>query len=943
MGSLDPAPYERKSKELHKYLLENIPKKFLDEAREGTDAMDNPERSNDDDDITSAEESSEAKTDNGEEEKSVKDQLDERMKIVALRVAFAAADDFVDSQDEEDEELTNFYNKIAAFRFTTSALHFIEMFENSHQVFKGMLHSSNTSDVTEALRFFVKARHFDLPIAITGIKSALSLMWSNEKKVRDEVLVAFVDVFISVPNTPEDTTLPAKQIAHNLLVLVNESSVSELTSIEEGIGYLVAEEKIPAEVFLVLWSVASKSSSSDSRAAAFLILSMGAKKNPTIVDSASRLRLLHDSGLGDYTQDHRDWGICRAACIALQQIPAKCNYSQQSKQTLELPSSSAKTLMLEQIVERLCIVIRGDWCRDHDNADTNRWFSAAEQAINAIFVVCENPDTVCGEIIRDMEQITFGISSESPKSQCSIPLLSRFFFVIGHIALKLLVYTENLGKEVRQANSAKSLSLQQTANKIKNDRKSLAAASASSEGDESSVTSIMSGSSEDEDDDAMEDELGVAAEAEAATEQQIDEICEKEIIGRGLIGIFSPLLIRVVANEGGQFGSSNLLMQSATLALCKFMAISASFCEKHLPLLFTSLAQETSDDNTTLRTNIVVALGDLAFRFPNAVEPYTSKMYEGLRDKSDHVKRHTLMVLTHLILNDMVKVKGQVCEIALCLEDEESRIRDMSRLLFNELSKRSNNPIYNLLPDIISRLSQMDIPKESFCKIMSFFLNFIDKERQIETLVMKLCQRFPTCTSISQKADIAYCLANLPKLNDKCIKTLNDSFKLYKDALFDEDVFKHFAQILSKVQKGGAGVKPNEMKDIIDEWGAKLEQENKTGLENFKAGNKAARAKARAARMAAMKKTRATNTTKNAKKKKMNEWEGESSDESESSDGDSSNASSDDEESEEENEFDKENRSSSIVSPPSSSSVKKNKHARIGSRRGPRRLRMSNQ
>jgi len=947
LGSLDPTPYERKSKELHKYLLENIPKKFLDEAREGTDAMDNPERSkDDDDDTTSAEESSEANTDNEKEEgeKSVKDQLDERMKIVALRVAFAAADDFVDSQDEEDEELTNFYNKIAAFRFTTSALHFIEMFENSHQVFKGMLHSSNTSDVTEALRFFVKARHFDLPIAITGIKSALSLMWSNEKKVRDEVLIAFVDVFISVPNTPEDTTLPAKQIAHNLLVLVNESSVSELASIEEGIGYLVAEEKIPAEVFLVLWSVASKSSSSDSRAAAFLILSMGAKKNPTIVDSASRLRLLHDSGLGDYTQDHRDWGICRAACIALQQIPAKCNYSQSSKQQtpFELPSSSAKTLMLEQIVERLCIVIRGDWCRDHDNVDTNRWFSAAEQAINAIFVVCENPDTVCGEIIRDMEQITFGISSESPKSQCSIPLLSRFFFVIGHIALKLLVYTENLGKAVRQANSAKSLSLQQTANKIKNDRKSLAvAASASnSEGDESSVTSIMNGSSSDEDDDdAMEDELGVAAEAEAATEQQIDEICEKEIIGRGLIGIFSPLLIRVVANEGGQFGSSNLLMQSATLALCKFMAISASFCEKHLPLLFTSLAQETSDDNTTLRTNIVVALGDLAFRFPNAVEPYTSKMYEGLRDKSDHVKRHTLMVLTHLILNDMVKVKGQVCEIALCLEDEESRIRDMSRLLFNELSKRSNNPIYNLLPDIISRLSQMDIPKESFCKIMSFFLNFIDKERQIETLVMKLCQRFPTCTSISQKADIAYCLANLSKLNDKCIKTLNDSFKLYKDALFDEDVFKHFAQILSKVQK--TNVKPGEMKDIIDEWGAKLEQENKTGLENFKAGNKAARAKARAARMAAMKKTRAANNnTTKKKKKKINEWEDESSDESsESSDSDSSNASSDDEE----NEFDKENKSSFIVSPPSSSSVKKNKHARIGSRRGPRRLRMSNQ
>lgn len=57
-----------------------------------------------------------------------------------------------------------------------------------------------------------------------------------------------------------------------------------------------------------------------------------------------------------------------------------------------------------------------------------------------------------------------------------------------------------------------------------------------------------------------------------------------------------------------------------------------------------------------VRTNIVVALGDLAFRFPNALEPWNPKIYDRLRDSCPRVRANAIMVLTHLILNDMVKV-----------------------------------------------------------------------------------------------------------------------------------------------------------------------------------------------------------------------------------------------------------------------------------------------
>jgi condensin complex subunit 1 len=56
------------------------------------------------------------------------------------------------------------------------------------------------------------------------------------------------------------------------------------------------------------------------------------------------------------------------------------------------------------------------------------------------------------------------------------------------------------------------------------------------------------------------------------------------------------------------------------------------------------------------------------------------------------------MVLTHLILNGMIKVKGQLGEMAKCIEDSETRISDLAKMFFKELSTK-DNAIYNNLPD----------------------------------------------------------------------------------------------------------------------------------------------------------------------------------------------------------------------------------------------------
>ena len=134
---------------------------------------------------------------------------------------------------------------------------------------------------------------------------------------------------------------------------------------------------------------------------------------------------------------------------------------------------------------------------------------------------------------------------------------------------------------------------------------------------------------------------------------------------------------------------------TATLGFSKFLCVSSQYCEQHHRLLFKIL--ETSKE-PSIRSSIVIALGDVAVSYSSVIDESNDELYKGLRDDDMVVKKNTLMVLTHLILNGMVKVKGQMGEMAKCIEDEDERISSLAKLFFQELSTK-DNAIYNNLPD----------------------------------------------------------------------------------------------------------------------------------------------------------------------------------------------------------------------------------------------------
>ena len=184
------------------------------------------------------------------------------------------------------------------------------------------------------------------------------------------------------------------------------------------------------------------------------------------------------------------------------------------------------------------------------------------------------------------------------------------------------------------------------------------------------------------------------------------------------------------------------------------------------------------------------------------------------------MRKNVLSVLTHLILNDMVKVKGQVSELALCLVDAEPRIAALSRLFFTEFAKKGSAPVYNLLPDIVSSLSSnKSVSPEDFREIIGFLISFLSKERQTETMVEKLCLRFDQSDAVQHHRDVAFCVGALSH-TEKSIKKLMELYKTFGSKLGDAEVFGSFEALVLKARKFARA----EFKASLDEFSRMLSE-----------------------------------------------------------------------------------------------------------------------
>ncbi|KAH1060555.1 hypothetical protein GLYMA_02G157700v4 [Glycine max] len=641
-----------------------------------------------------------------------------------------------------------------------------------------LMASSSATDVENTILLLMRCKQFQIDDSEECLRKMLPLVFSQDKSIYEAVESAFHTIYIR--KSPIET-------ANNLLSLATDSNIGDLAALEFIVGALVSKGEISSSTISALWDFfcfnVGGTTAEQSRGA-LSVLCMVAKTSSGVL--GSHFQDIIDIGFGRWSKV--DPLLARTACLAIQRL------SEDDKKKL-LASSSARIFgFLESL-------ITGFWL------PANIWFAAADKAIAAIYAIHPTPETIAADMIKkSLSSVCndggVNVQSDIDTSSGSMPLtvqvakLSRCLFIISHVAMNQLVYIESCARKIQKQKLTKE--------KKDNENQNL-----------DSNGTVSTGTQKDNDINA---ELGFAASEDAALDALFEK-AEKEIVSGGsneknLIGICATFLSKLCKNLG-LMQKYPELQASAMLALCRLMIIDADFCDANLQLLFTVVEGAHSE---IVRSNCTIALGDLAVRFPNLLEPWTENMYARLKDPCASVRKNAVLVLSHLILNDMMKVKGYINEMAVRLEDEDERISNLAKLFFLELSKKGNNPIYNLLPDILSKLSQQNLSKDSFCNIMQFLIASIKKDRQMEALVEKLCHRFSGVTDVRQWEYISYCLSQL-SFTEKGMKKLIELFKSYEHVLSEDSVMDHFRNILNKQGKKFAKL---ELKACIEEFEDKL-------------------------------------------------------------------------------------------------------------------------
>ncbi|PAA77198.1 hypothetical protein BOX15_Mlig031913g1, partial [Macrostomum lignano] len=799
----------------------------------------------------------------------------DRLKDIYMGEAYAANS----RQSEACAQIAKQQTLIACLR---QSLQFVEQVKSAIPFVVAMLGSSTQSDILEAVAFLLAGHQQGMAECAPGFKKMLGLVWSKEAAIKQAVVSAYEKMYTEVfvdqdagigPDEAEKLRVSA--IVGSLSQLICSATLGDLLSLEKLVCEFVRSGVIDKPVVQGAWDKFARraGNSSQDRRAAVILLGMMAAEEPGIV--RANTQLLVSEGL---CADCTDLQLVQYTCVALQRMaatPAKAKSAANAAAGSGVAAAPESCRMPTEsdLFQRLLDIIVSS-----ASGESRFWMPMMEQAVSVIYTLADSPDQLAASLIRRMARLLLDCSRrksvttaaeaaepadaiqmddadaeaadaavemsddgpEAPQPSLTLAssMLAKFVALVGHVALKVLVHLEvavlaelkrrtalkeaNKGGETGRASAVKA-----------SKRKSVQPASA-------------------------EDELGLeGASADDQEAEQIRRLLDDVLLydERHLLSHLAPLIVHV-CEQPASFQSEQL-QAAASLALAKLMLVSGKFCEQHLGLLFT-LAEKSQSE--VIRANLIVALGDLAKRFPNLVEPWTASLYGRLRDSSARVRLNALNTLSHLILNDMIKVKGQISEMTTCICDSQSRIAHLAKLFFSELSNKGN-ALYNVLPDIINRLSDAETHEDHFKEICDFLFPLIRGDRHCEQLVEKLCIRLRSAEQPRQWRDFAYCL-NLMTYSERMLRKLLEHICTLADKLHETEVYNCFKAIAANAGRAApqgpaaaaaaaaAGGGPGDLAGCLAELNAKIEEFHLKQVDNEEAMERAEKAAEKAAKKA---------------------------------------------------------------------------------------------
>ncbi|KIY02817.1 uncharacterized protein Z520_01282 [Fonsecaea multimorphosa CBS 102226] len=684
-------------------------------------------------------------------------------------------------------------------KYYLEALKFIETIHDASEIAVQLLSSPNKSEVIDVMDFFVTIDAFKVETARKGIRRMMRLIWtkgnSDEGKgVQAHLIDNYKSLFFDAPDM-FSTNDAANFVARNMISLTFGATPAELTSLEQLLSTMFKAGHISELVIAKLWQVygVNKEISRAQRRGAIIVLGMIALASPEVV--VKEIDTMLRVGLGQLGRT--DFVLAKFTCVALRRMIPTTKKVQEKTASAGLSKMSNNHEVLRMLAS---ILLTTSASKD--------WYGMAEQAISAIYVLSDHPDVLCSEVLRQKTRLVFqqtkDLSSLSrtpspepdamdidgeeqvtnPEAEPHEPVptetkqekpsiaLSQLLFAVGHIAVKQIVHLELCELDFKRRKQ------DQEKNKpVANSSPDKSSAPTPAQRKRTAAEEVLAEKQKEEEKDEL-DLIGGTTEDDFT--EAIVHIRERELLygSHSLLANFGPLVTEICANNTA-YKDRNLQAQ-ATLCLAKLMCVSSEYCEKNLPLLITILERST---DPIVRSNAVIALGDMAVCFNHLIDENTDFLYRRLNDADESVKRTCLMTLTFLILAGQVKVKGQLGEMAKCLEDADKKIADLARMFFTELATK-DNAVYNQFVDMFSVLTQEGpleggvMEEEAVKRILKFLCGFIEKDKHAKNLAEKLAARLNRCANKRQWDDTAYALSLLQHKNEDITRKIQEGYRV---------------------------------------------------------------------------------------------------------------------------------------------------------------------
>ena len=587
-------------------------------------------------------------------------------------------------------------------------LNFIDLIQDAMKTAIGLLNSKTVQDVVEAMNFIVACAEHRVDNAGEAVMRAIVLIFVQEPAVQDATIDLFLSVFIRLFDKLNANAL-TKNVARaqKLVAMIGVATEGEISAVERILSTIrqrqltlaaaavaqltVVTESLLDAVFGIADGSLDAAATTEERRSATRLYSL-------LVASLPRDVVSRRHALLDLVRNHaNDNIVVTHAFNALGRESLSKNFYP----TDQDPNADP---LLSLVVHHLC----------RPTKQVVSWTRVATAAINLIHSHFADPPKLCaavvttvaGHVVELANAATPGFGGDEAKRQNR---LAQLCFLLGQTALKHVVWLDHLERSKLRAC----------------DTESSAAAAAV----QSSAAGRKSGGAAGQDMDVMHKELGLGT-----SEYKRHEILEQSAAARRAIvpiadpvkmnasgqphtvwSRYAPMVVDVCRAhvepdaDTLQLSAKAALRQVAILSLLKLMVASQALCHEHLPLVFAWVASSRSQEPWMNKVNIIIGIGDLLCSHPNELLQYVKMKSHGffalLADPDVRVRCTAVQVCTHLVLNDMLRVKNHLDAVVRLVADPDDDIRDSAHMFVHHMTLKFKDNVANLIAPLVKALS----------------------------------------------------------------------------------------------------------------------------------------------------------------------------------------------------------------------------------------------